>query len=300
MPMNRKWERCAGIAAQHFADYRCRSNIASDKGCVEITALVMFGNTETYCRNICFTLRTGDRMSRYTWGNTAGAFSSSEFIIELLMNVRFHFFFFVLTWYWNRHARLKHIDVSWTPLLGRGRETSTRCACRRRMQDVLSSSSGDYTEKHPPFSIEIVELKSGMTGRRGNGWHAGKDGIIKQLTCKNRGRLRYWTSRGQCGLRRTIRGQNKECRTKCAVVSENKKKTIVSCMPWWQFVTLYVSLALLEICWPLLDAALVAANVGKVRVKTSIHVFSQDIMPLHSVQNDAEVGRGNRLCFFVF
>lgn len=62
-------------------------------------------------------------------------------------------------------------------------------------------------------------------------------------------------------------------------------------------MTLYVSLALLEICWPLLDAALVAANVGKVRVKTSIRVFSQDIMPLHSVQNDAEVGRGNRFCF---
>lgn len=46
-----------------------------------------------------------------------------------------------------------------------------------------------------------------------------------------------------------------------------------------------------------MDAALVAANVGKVRVKTSIHAFSQDIMPLHGVHNDAEVGRANRFFF---
>lgn len=53
-------------------------------------------------------------------------------------------------------------------------------------------------------------------------------------------------------------------------------------------------------CSPLVDAALVAMNVGKVRVKTSIHAFSQDIMPLHSVQNDAEVGRANPILLLFF
>lgn len=133
------------VAAQHFADSRCGSNIASDKGCVEITALVVFGNTERYCRNICFTLRTGDWMSRYTLGNTAGAFSSSEFIIELLMNVRFHFCFSC------------SLDIG-IDMHGRNISTSLGHLCsdvvERRLQDVHAGDEGKTSYRLQAMTIQ--------------------------------------------------------------------------------------------------------------------------------------------------